>query len=191
VIYEISRELGRAFATQGVPFPVVYGPELAATSAIRTRVVIMRGDEGSDSFEPPKSVHGNPQQRGSRMQGCVLQIYAQSTLSGAARQDHERLADHLLDQFYSEMDVIIQGRKNRWVMGPGGFKTPEDAGKSDPRNGVLYEAKFQISRGIARRTWAGEARPTVTITLVDSVTKVSTAGEPNEMGDPPLDAETL
>lgn len=163
MLYEISRELDAALQLQGVPFRVVYGPERAPAATSLGRIVIDHGGERVDTFEPAKGTKPVDKSRGVRRQGAKLRIYAQNTSSGARVTDHRRLAEHVLDRVFCELDILIQRRRNAWAMGSGGFLLPEDLAQSETWPGAIYEASFWVDRALTRVDWTGAGRPTVEI----------------------------
>ena len=192
MLYTIAQELGAALNAQGVPFPVVFGPEPAASlSAARERVVFEQPiGEKRDAVVATLATHPNPRMPLIRQQAARIRIYARCNLSGAAWHDHTERAEQVLDHVLGELDAIVRGRKNRLTVSPGGFMPPDDSKGSATWAGAVYEFDFAIDRGIFRRTWAGEAQPEVVIgddVEIVNTTKVSQAT--GTAGTPPVDAE--
>ncbi len=161
MIYELAKELAAALIVQGCPFPVVYGPERTSQVASRNRIVLERAPR--ESFDKPTANHPNPRMSHTRRLDCVFRVFAQSSYPGASQHDHERLADQIVDMVVAELDILAKLRKNTWAMGSGGFVDSADAAGSMTLAGVVYEGHFGIDRGVFRKTWQGEARPTVTL----------------------------
>lgn len=194
MLYQIALELEAALKAQGVPFPVVFGPEPAKDLFAATdRIVFEHRGPGADSFEVTRATHPNPRSTYRRQQGAVIRIYARAGDSNATWHEHAELAEKVLDHVIAELDFIVRGRRNVLSLGAGGFIEPEDATGSSVPGGAVYELLLEIDRGIERRKWDGSARPTVTIgpppdVPITSTTKVSATLGP--AGTPPVDAET-
>jgi hypothetical protein len=188
----ITDQLAVALAAQGVPFPVVFGPESSEDLYSTTDRIVVQYDDDGDTFETPKGTHPNPRMPLVCWQGVQILIYARSNVSNAGWRDHSRLANQVRGHVLAELDYLVRARKNFIQYGAGRFVTPQDAAGSAVFGGAVYEIKLSIDRGIERRTWAGEARPTVKIgpggVAVTSTTKAS--DEPGAAGTPPVDAET-
>jgi hypothetical protein len=177
MLYEISKELSAALKAQGCPFSVSFGPERTQTVSIaRNRIVIDHGD--GDSFAPVTSVHRNPKMRAVRNVAGVARIYGQSTVTGAAVQDHRRIVEHALDMVIAELDIIVQARKTTWTKDAGRFLLPDDLAGSETWPGAVYELKFTIARGVYRRNWVGDARPETDLAAI-AVTTVSQVSDPS------------
>jgi len=191
MLYAISQELGAALREQGVPFPVIFGPEPASSlSAARERIVIEQPfGEKRDQTQPVKALHHNPTMRAVRIQGARIRIFARANLAGAQWHDHAERAEAALDHVQAELDVIVKGRKNAITWGGGGFVALVDLEGSEVWSGAVYEQDFAIDRGVFRRTWAGEAQPErvigTDVTIANTV-KVSQATGP--AGTPPAEA---
>lgn len=165
MIHQIGEELAAALAAQGVPFPLVHGPEpTTSTSATRARIVIEEPfDAKRDSFGPPKAVHPNPRMPLIAFDAARLRIFARSNVTGPSWHDHARLARKVRDHVLCELDYIVRARKNTMTIRSGGFVTLVDAKGSSVWNGAVYELDVEIDRGIFRTKWTGEAREEVTI----------------------------
>jgi hypothetical protein len=193
MLYAIAQELAAALQLQGVPFPVVFGPEPADDLyAAADRIVIQYRGPGADSFESMRGSHPNPRSTYRRQQGAVIRIYARASESNATWHEHAELAEKVLDHVIAELDYIVRGRRNVLTLRAGGFIEPEDAKGSAIAGGAVYELELAIDRGIERRTWAGAKRPEATIgpsgVTIKSSTKAS--DELGAAGTPPVDAET-
>jgi hypothetical protein len=195
MIHELGVELAARLGTQGVPLPVVDGPEPTTTTTWgRERIVIQHAD-GGDAFGPPRSQHINPKHRHTRTANYKLTIYAKSAAIGAAVFEHRRRAEHVLDKVLCAMDYVAAVRKNRWAPKSGGFITPPDLAASEKPGGAVYELSFTFDRAVIDRTWANAAAEEFTITAdhLTSTTKVSQAQGPDDDSDPnnvPAAAET-
>jgi hypothetical protein len=193
MLYAIAQEVGAVLRGEGVPFPVVFGPEPSASisPAARERIVIEQPiDEKRDQVLAPRAVHHNPKVTGIRMQSARIRIFARSNVAGAAWHDHAERAEQVLDHVLGALDQVVRGRKNVIVFGGGGFVALKDLEGSEVWSGAVYEQDFTVDRGIFRRTWAGEAQDEVVIgtdVTIRNQTKVS--NDPDPAGTPPADAE--
>lgn len=193
MIAAIADQLGEALKAQGVPFPVFFGPEVTEDMFAALERVVVEYDEDGDTFEPAPALHPNPKTPLRCWQGVRIRIYVRSNLANAGRREHERLANQVRGHVLVELDYIVRARANFIRYGAGRFITPEDAKGSAVWAGAVYELKVQIDRGIERRNWAGEKRPTVTIGGPGGVTIKSTTKASDDLGpagEPPPDAET-
>lgn len=193
MLYQIALELEAALKAQKVPFPVFFGPQPADDIyAAQDRIVFEHRGPGADSFEVTRGTHPRPRSTYRRQQGAVIRIYARSGNANATWHEHAELAEQVLDHVVAELDFIVRGRRDVLTLGAGGFVEPDEAKGSETPGGAVYELSLDIDRGIERRTWAGEARPTVTVgpggPAIKSTTKAS--DELGPAGTPPVDAET-
>jgi hypothetical protein len=192
MLYAIAKELGQALKAQGVPFPVVFGPEPSESlSAARERIVVEQPiGEKRDRIMSAKSVHHNPTMPLVRLQAATVRIFARANLAGAAWHDHAERAEEVLDHVLAELDQIVRGRKNAWTFEAGGFLAMTDAEGSLVWSGAVYECDLTIDRGIFRRTWAGKGKDEVTIGEdVTLMTVVKVSREPGSADEPPPLAE--
>ncbi|HEU4431454.1 MAG TPA: hypothetical protein VFT98_22025 [Myxococcota bacterium] len=166
MIYALARDIDAELRTRGVPFPVLYGPEGRTTTALtRNRIVIERPRErGADSTSGPRSQHNNPGIVNVRAVAAVVRIFAQSTVAGAAVQDHEDLADAAADMFEAALYKVTKSAKWRtlytlpaWgLLGQAELQLLE----LTTWNGVVYEARFTVDRGVKNAlTWTAPSRP--------------------------------
>lgn len=186
MIYELQKELAAELEARGVPYPVLYGPESAQTTtpAVRSRIVLERDRKQGDRFDGPRSVHVNHQLSAVRAIGCVLRIYAASTAAGARVQDHERLADALLDRVTVALRKCVNVRKTLHRITAAKLL---DGDELELRGlatwpGVVYELRFEIDRGVFDRDWDGSAAPEAAIggqdgVVITSSTKVRLPGQ--------------
>jgi hypothetical protein len=192
MIYAIAKELGAALRAQGVPFPVIFGPESSdPVTASRERIVIEQPiNEKRDTTAASKAVHPNPAMPAIRLQAVRIRIFARANIAGAAWHDHAERAEDVLDRVQAELDAIVRGRKNAIAWGAGGFVAYADENGSATWGGALYEQDLTIDRGVFRRAWTGAAHEEVVIgtdVTIANTTKVSQATGP--AGTPPGVAE--
>lgn len=183
MIYEITKELAAELESRGVPLPVVYGPEKNASTAInRSRIVLERDRQNGDQSLGPRSQQKNPALANVRAMGCVLRVFAQSTLAGANVWDHERLADQAIDRIEIALRKVITKRRTAYRITSARLLSAQDLELLDLKTwpGVVYELRFQVDRGVLDTSWQGEALPTATIgpggVAIDGSTKVTVNG---------------
>ena len=183
MINEVTRELAAELRTRGVPYPVIYRESKPATigSVSQTRIVVERDRKGGDRPGLPVSQFKNPQRESSRQIGCVIRIYAQSTLGGAREFEHEELADAIADQIEIALYNIAAKRKtlHRIVA----FKLLDAAEMNAPEleqwPGVIYEIRFSIDRGVVDTVFGGGAKDSTTLAGIKSTTRVRFGTGPN------------
>lgn len=114
MLYAIAQELDASLRAQGVPFPVVFGPEATASNtSARERIVLEQPiDEKRDSVQPTRATHRNPSMPLIRLQATRVRIFARSNLAGAQWHDHAERAEQVLDHVLAELDALVRGRKN-------------------------------------------------------------------------------
>jgi len=192
MLYAIAKELGTALRAQGVPLPVVFGPEPSESlTAARERIVLEQPiGEKRDSFTAARSVHHNPTMPFTRLQAATIRIFARANFAGAQWHDHKERAEEVLDHVLAELDQVVRARTNALSLGAGGFVPLRDSEGSLVWSSAVYEFELTIDRGVFRRTWAGKGKDEVTIgedVTLDSVVKVSRAPGPTD--EPPPGAE--
>jgi hypothetical protein len=180
-LHEIGVELQAQLRTQGVPLPVVDGPEPTKTATWgRERIVIEFDPDGTDSFALPRSLPPNARHRYTAGEACKLTIYAQSARSGALVSEHRQRAKAIRNQVLVAMDHVAARRKNRWKPNAGGLTSPADLEKSEKPNGAVYELRFVFELPAKVLTFAGEASPEAGDFAVSNVNNVSLAHGPDD-----------
>ncbi len=163
MIHEIGLELGARLAEQGVPLPVVDGPENPSTMWGRERIVIEHA-EGNDAYGGPRSQRIAPKHRYTRSVPYKITIFVKSGRAGAALFEHKRRAELALDKVLCAMDYVAAVRKNHWEPTSGKFITPADLAGSENPGGAVYELSFTFDRAVIDRNWANAEGDTFTIT---------------------------
>lgn len=181
MIHDIGRDLEESLQTLGVPFKVVDGPEDTSTATYaRERIVIEHDLDAGDRYVAVKSQHGNPKQHRGCQQGVKITIHAQSPKVGAMLFEHRRRAAEVRDAVVCALDEIAKARHNNWDPTGGRFVEPTDLEQSARPGGATYELKFWFDRGISKRTWNGDVRPTASVgpggIVITSTDSISTNG---------------
>jgi hypothetical protein len=144
-------------AARGVPYELSYGPPVVPLKTGATRLCLWADTESGDSLSGPKGLQGNPRKSATISIGFVLWVFAQSTIPGAQRFDHEQIARELFYQFHNALKHVIYRANAAFRSTRQGFVT--DASVSDGWPGVAYEFRFQVDQPIEDRSWLGAASP--------------------------------
>ena len=166
MIYNIAKKLQDAIKAKGCPLRVVYGPEFPAPVAQTDSHIVMSMDrQAGDKFNPTRSQHLNPRVFHVRAVGAVIRIYACSPLAGAAVQDHERMANAVVDVIACALRVIAAASRMPINYTAAGFMTAEalQQTKLDRWAGVVYEIKFTVDRAVQDTTYQGAVAEEATI----------------------------
>lgn len=191
MIYEIFKELSSELAARKVPLELVYGPEsTTSTSLTRQRIVVQRDDSRPEQWRPAVGKRTNPPTIALRPMACVALVYAQSTVTGARVQDHERLCDTIVDKLVAALRTVILKRHSVWHEPIGKLLSAEEL---DLRGmavwpGKVYELTFDIDRGVTDTNWDSAAAPTGAPTKITST--LSTSGNNATAGDSLPSAQT-
>jgi hypothetical protein len=124
-------------------------------------IVIERDREQGDSVGPPIGVQKNARKVTVRHLGVTTKIYAQSSVEGAAIQDHEHLCDQLVDalivaiyQWGSESKAgIIPFTESKYLS--AGERNEEETWP-----GVVYSLRYRIPRAVFDKKFDEGAKPT-------------------------------
>lgn len=176
MLFEIAQQLDAAIKAKGFRTPVIYTERGERASAAEDRIVV--GHERSGGVERFGAVigpGGNPRAVMTRVCAGVIRMYGQSTLPGAAIQDHERHVDQeMVDPVLCELWKILRRRRQIDPIGEwtGGFIEPEWMKGTEVWPGAVYELRFTVPRAVLDRTWEGVGRPTVTVGGVANMTSV-------------------
>lgn len=166
MIHEIGVELNAALGAKGCPFGVIDGPEFRETTTFGRERIVIEHDPAGDSYTPRQQTDTNPRTRRTRNIGVKVTIFAQNPSKGSQYFEHVRRAEHVLDMVLIALDVIVVARRNRVSFKSGKFVYPADLKDSETPGGAKYELLLTIDRGVADRTWAGAALPTVVVSAV-------------------------
>ena len=154
---EVFVLLRDALKAKGVPFDVIYGPTQVAPAVGATRIQFMRDYDSGDTVLPGRGRFANPRMFAVRAMGGMVRIHAQSTIKSAQRYDHEKLADAIVDQLQVELYKIARNAKTEWRVVRAGFVV--DTTLPEGWQGVVYELRFQIDRGVNDVSWVGAKAP--------------------------------
>lgn len=175
----ITYQLREALEARGVPFPVVYGPQRLAQSVLADpHVVVERDRQQGDTVRPPTVVMRNPRLDHVRGVGAVVRVFAKSGDLGAKVEDHERVADHVLDQVLVALRAIVAARRTWWRIKSARLLSGAELEAREILGwpGVVYELRCEIDRGVTDANYAGEGRGEKSPT--DIKTSLDTSGSP-------------
>lgn len=173
MIHEIFVLLRTALAAKGVPFVPTYGPQPVPDTVGATRIEMFRDYSAGDQINAPRGVHRNPRMVRTRVTSAVVRIFARSTLKGAQRHDHERLADTLADLCLVALHDIAREQRAPITVARAGLVA--DA-TTDGWAGVVYELRIAVERGVFDTTYQGAAATEATLTAASGVTSVDVDG---------------
>ncbi len=186
----ITSQLREALVTRKVPYPLVYGPErLTQGSSVSSHIVVERDRQSGDTWQAAKTHSKNPQRIFARGIGGVVRIYAESTRRGASTEDHERIADQVVNQVMMALRVIVVARRSEMRIRSSRLLTLDElaeAGLTYP--GVVYELRLEIGMGVDDENYAAEAPAEATMGGeggVSVVTTLDTSGSPEPTTDLP------
>lgn len=185
MIHEITVSVAAELKKRGVPYAVVYGPERQGTVLQSpTRIVIERDRQAGDGLGPARSVHTNARMHGVRAVGCVARIFAKANVAGAGVQNHEALADLLVDKVFVALDKVIRSNQTLWKTVSGKFLSGDELAARELTTwpGVVYELRFTVDRGVFDTDFAGEAAPQTNVGDVAIASR--TTVKVNGVGDP-------
>ena len=163
-MYDIARAVGVELAQQGCPYRVVYGPErFTDIAALDTRIVFSRVG-AQEEITHNISQRSNPKPHAIRSIGAIVRVIASSTTAGARREDHERIADSLVDILIVAIRKVCAQMRVECRFTTGRFLDADDADMPELESwpGVVYELTTFVDRGVCDRTWAGDARQETT-----------------------------
>jgi hypothetical protein len=177
--YALSQWLDAELKKRKFPFRVKYAPERTdRANASNPVILFMRDAEASEKIEAPKGNQPNPNKRRTRRIPCKIKIYAASTLPGATLPEHEELADYLVDAIVIALDEWNSSESGGGIeFGEMAFLTPDElvdptTGKPESWPGVVFVIRFSIGRGVVKRDYLKQARPTAAINGTGSTVEV-------------------
>lgn len=171
MIAYVAKLVATAIASRSCPVPVAYAKRLPAYG--ETQIVFSRPRAKVDISGPPATTKTNPPRRAQRGIVGTVRVYARSTLAGARTEDHEDLADQIVDFLIVALQSAAATIKTTMSIGAGGFLTPAELEREglEAWPGVVYELPITVQRGVFDRTWEGEAavaaKPTTPCTNVE------------------------
>jgi hypothetical protein len=177
-VAEVAREVGEKLKAAKFPFRVVYAPERTDRSDMSNPVILfMRDRMNGEDIEPPKGQQANGRLVLNRKTGVEVRIYACSSLPSARAQDHEELADYLIDAVLVALEEVCkEGRFSPFEYGEARFLYPSelvfDDNEPEKYRGVVFVLRLKIGRGVVKRDYLKQVRPTTTVSEVGSQVEV-------------------
>ena len=186
---ELGKWLDAHLCSRKFPFRVKYAPERTDRAKYDPVILIMRDTETSEKVETAHGVQKNGRKSRTRRVPVKLKIYAKSSLDGARLEEHEELADYLVDALVTGLVIwSTEERGGALEFGEMAFMTPDEVvtseGKPEGWPGVVYLMRFTIGRGVVERDYLGQVKPTAAINGVGSVVEVRQVNEDGSAADP-------
>lgn len=180
----MTRELAAELVTRGVNLPVQYRSEDEERPDVARPQIVVQRRPNADTVTrgPARNDIGNAFVRNVAIR---VEIYTQSTVSGAAIQNHHREVEALADVVLVSLDKVIRSRRSDWTITTAGLMSAaerERGGQVNP-NGAAFAIECSVMRGIAAAAkYAGQdstiGKTTTTVTGVglDSTTRIKISG---------------
>lgn len=165
MIATMARELDEGLRARGYVAPLSYGPRRFDRGLpAATEIVVERDCERGDSVTSPTGAHKQPAKPAPvilrRNLGVKCTVYAQSTLPGAMRGDHEDLCEALVDAFLTEAVDWLSAAKagdlqvtEARMLAAKDF--PDGTAMFEQWPGVAYLVRFVVPRGVKVVDFAG------------------------------------
>lgn len=176
--YEVARELGAKLKAGKYPFRVLYAPERTDRANTADPVILVRRDrDNGEDIRPPIGQQKNGRRVLDRYQGIEIKVYARSSLSGAMPQDHEELADYLVDAVLVALaEITTEEKMTAPEYTEARFMYPEEVvtEKGEPEHwpGVVFLLRLKIGRGVIKRDYLKQVRPVAAPTGVGTTVEV-------------------
>lgn len=177
-IREVARAVDAKLAAAKFPFRVAYAPERTDRSDTSNPVILFARDRtDGENVLPPKGQQANGRRVLDRMCGVVIKVYARSSLPGAMVEDHEELADYLVDAVLVALEETCkEGKFSPFEYTEARFMYPEEIvtedGKPEHWPGVVFLLRLKIGRGVIKRDYLKAVRPTAAPTGVGNQVEV-------------------
>src|SRR5690349_20527064 len=186
---ELARWLDENLRSRKFPFRVRYAPERTDRTQHHPVILLMRDTMTSEKVGEAKGTQKNGRKMRTRRIPVVIKIYAKSSLDGATLENHEELADYLVDGIVTALEIWSTSERGGGIeYGEMAFMTPDELvtadGKPEGWPGVVYIMRFTIGRGVIERDYLKQVRPTGTLTGVGSSVEVRQVDEDGEAADP-------
>lgn len=153
----LTQALRAELIARKVPYELVYGPEhMTQGPRSRSHIVLKRDDQAGDGWGPPKSrTTTNPTYRYTRMIGFVLLVFVESTKAGASVEDHEDVADAVVNQLGLALQTIMHEQRSQWRPRTSRFLTAAELEEANLSAwpGRVYMLPFEIDQGIYDTGW--------------------------------------
>jgi len=178
MIYEISRQVESYMRSKGYPYRVHFGPEFPGRDHPGSNGVVMqRSQDRSDRFGAAQGNARNPKYLVQRGMAGDAFVYARSSLPGAARQDHERECESVIDMVTA--GLYSTTRQKPLTLDGGRYLTSKEIAaltKIEQWNGAVYLLQFTVARGVTDHAYDGSGDPTGQITGFENVTNAVLVG---------------
>lgn len=177
-VYEMSRNIGEMLDEQKFPFEVRYVPERTQIEQTApTQIHFTRCRVAPDLIGAPQGQQRNPRKSYTRKLCVDVLVYASSTLPGAMIQEHEDLCDQLVDALVVRVDEwCTAARAGEPEYVEMRYMGVDELPGLEGWPGVVYLLRFRIGRGVTRKDFLGEGRPTGSPAHVKNTSQVKVAG---------------
>lgn len=167
--YNLSLWLGAELKKRKYPFAVVYAPERFERANMDPVITFERDRQATEKIGTARGAQANPNKMYTRQLPCKIKIYARDNKRGASIRDHEELADYLVDAVITALEEWSHAERGGEIMySEANFMTPDEleADEHAPEGytGAVYLLRFSIGRGVVKRDYLKQARPTGTLT---------------------------
>lgn len=173
--YELARWIGAHLKDRKFPFRVIYAPERTDRKNPDPVILISRDFETSEKVTAPQGQQANGRKMRTRRVPLKVKIFARSTLDGARRIEHEELADYLVDALIIALEEWSSSERGGVIeYGEMAFMTKDELELEEPEgwSGVVYIMRFTIGRGVVKRDYLKQIRPTGTLTSASNRAEV-------------------
>jgi hypothetical protein len=188
---ELGKWLDTHLRGRKYPFRVRYAPERTERTKHDPVILIMRDTDTSEKIETAHGTQKNGRKYRTRRIPVKIKVYAKSSLDGARLEEHEELADYLVDALVTALEIWSTAERGGGIeFGEMAFLTPAEVVTADgaPEGwpGVVYLMRFTIGRGVVERDYLKQVRPTGTINGASSTVEVRQTNEDGTAGDPAI-----
>lgn len=154
MIYNMMRDIQKAFVARKYPTPFKYSPERTKRELFDTAIVMGRDTGANDATLPAEGSKGHAAGMvGVRQLAAFAKFYVNSTLEGADTHDHEESCEVLIDAF--QVELFRWAKLNRRGAIPiveARYLTTLEL-ETEICAGVVYLLRFRVGRGLYVRDY--------------------------------------
>ena len=192
MIYALHYDLKGMLDELKFPIHWLYGPTPVTVDGYPAlTVVVERNRDGqSDAIRAPQGAHPNARQSRVRELPAKITIYARETaVAGAHIGDHETLCEKVVDALIVALaEWGTAAKVGTIAITEARYLRADERADVEKWPGVVYVLRFTVPRGVRRRDFLGNARPTGTVTGVGNRTDVRPQADPD--ADPATGCES-
>ncbi len=191
---EICKWLGAHLRSRKCPFKVRYAPERTDRGNYDPAILVMRDRETSEKIETAHGTQKNGRKMRTRRIPVKIKVFAKSSLDGARLEEHEELADYLVDMLVTALETWSTSERGGGIeYGEMAFMTADEVAdetrsedKAEGWPGVVFVMRFTIGRGVVERDYLKQVRPTAALTGIGTSVEVRQTNEDGEPDDPEI-----